>query len=106
MKRNILQKNERCVSKRQHTDCKKGQAPCNNLDHLFLCKNGLCQNITSVFDCQYNRVQSPPLNCKDKRNCITLEGLYDCKNGMCSKVSDYYIDSKNKPINQKKYFQF
>ena len=24
---------------------------CTNLEHLFLCDNGLCQNITDVFDC-------------------------------------------------------
>ena len=52
-----------------------------------MCKNGLCQNITSVFDCKYDKVQSPPLNCQDKVNCISLEGLFDCKDGVCSKVS-------------------
>ena len=58
---------------------------CTNLNHLFLCENGLCQNITSVFECHYSQSQKP-VNCKDKRNCITLDGLYDCHDGYCAKV--------------------
>lgn len=93
------QKHKKCISKRQHIDCKQdGQNPCRGLNHLFLCKDGLCQNITSAFDCKYDKFEtsSEQMNvndehcvrcdCKEKRNCITLNGLYDCKNGVCSKV--------------------
>ena len=62
-----------------------------NLNNLFLCEKGLCQNITSVFDCKYKNARIPDEkekngNCTAKRNCIELEGLYDCKDGMCSQV--------------------
>ena len=65
---------------------------CTDLEHLFLCEDGLCENITSVFDCAYDKVQTP-LDCTDKRNCITLDGLYDCKKGQCSKVGRGEIQS-------------
>ena len=74
----------RCLSVRQFKNCKNDNV-CTKLEHLFLCQNGLCQNITSAFDCDYHKIQSP-VNCKDKRNCIKLQGLYECHDGQCSKV--------------------
>ena len=99
-----LQKHKKCISKRQHIDCKQdGQNPCRDLNHLFLCKDGLCQNITSAFDCKYEQFESSTeqtnkedcvrCDCNEKRNCITLNGLYDCKSGFCSKVSMYILSS-------------
>jgi len=73
-----------CISKRQHYNCKEDGA-CVNLRRLFLCEEGLCQNITSVYDCAFTATEAP-LDCTDKRNCIALDGLYDCQRGMCSKV--------------------
>ena len=109
-----LQKHKKCISKRQHIDCKQdGQNPCRDLNHLFLCKDGLCQNITSAFDCKYEQFESSTeqtnkedcvrCDCNEKRNCITLNGLYDCKSGFCSKVSMYILSTiqnngKNKII--------
>ncbi len=78
------QKSHRCTSVRQHRNCKRDDV-CTGLNHLFLCEDGLCQNITDVFSCSYERAK-PPLDCTDKRNCITLQGLYDCRKGMCSQV--------------------
>jgi hypothetical protein len=75
----------RCLSTRQFRNCKNDDV-CTELEHLFLCENGLCQNITSAFDCEYEESQHP-VNCKDKRNCITLNGLFDCHDGQCAKVS-------------------
>ena len=75
----------RCLSVRQYRNCKKDNV-CTNLEHLFLCENGLCQNITSAFDCHYIKSQNT-VDCKDKRQCITLNGLYECHDGQCSKVN-------------------
>ena len=91
---NVVQKHNQCVSKRQHFDCTEGANPCMNLNNLFLCEKGLCQNITSVFDCKYKNARIPDEkekngNCTAKRNCIELEGLYDCKEGMCSQVRSH-----------------
>ena len=69
---------------RQYRNCKLDNV-CTNLEHLFLCENGLCQNITSAFDCHYTKSQHP-VDCKDKRQCITLNGLYECHDGQCAKV--------------------
>ena len=71
-------------SVRQYRNCKLDNV-CTNLEHLFLCENGLCQNITSAFDCHYTKSQHP-VDCKDKRQCITLNGLYECHDGQCAKV--------------------
>ena len=71
-------------SVRQYRNCKLNNV-CTNLEHLFLCENGLCQNITSAFDCHYTKSQHP-VDCKDKRQCITLNGLYECHDGQCAKV--------------------
>jgi len=74
----------RCLSVRQYRNCKLDNV-CTNLEHLFLCENGLCQNITSAFDCHYTKSQHP-VDCKDKRQCITLNGLYECHDGQCAKI--------------------
>ena len=47
----MYQKAHRCTSARQNRNCKMDDV-CTNLDHLFLCDNGLCRNITDVFDCR------------------------------------------------------
>ena len=72
---------------RQYRNCKLDNV-CTNLEHLFLCENGLCQNITSAFDCHYTKSQHP-VDCKDKRQCITLNGLYECHDGQCAKVIEH-----------------
>ncbi len=74
----------RCVSARQHFNCKLDDV-CTRLDNLFECENGLCQNITSVFDCDFQR-EDFIYDCTDKRNCITLQGIFHCTNGRCAKV--------------------
>ena len=78
------QKVARCTSVRQYRNCKNDHV-CTALERLFLCENGLCQNVTDVFDCSYDTV-GPVHDCTDKRNCIYLQGLFDCKNGKCAQV--------------------
>ena len=84
----------RCLSVRQFRNCKFDNV-CTNLEHLFLCENGLCQNITSAYDCHYTISQEPnsKVDCKDKRQCITLNGLFECHDGQCQKVSLIYINA-------------
>ena len=92
----------RCLSTRQFRNCKNDNV-CTNLEHLFLCENGLCQNITSAFDCHYTASQTP-VDCKDKRQCITLDGLYHCQDGQCAKVNrnNHFLEYLRTTFSQKK----
>ncbi|TRY69959.1 hypothetical protein TCAL_04884 [Tigriopus californicus] len=74
----------RCVSVRQYRNCKNDDV-CTDLHHLFHCQDGLCQNITSVFECTIEDL-GPPLDCRDKRNCITLKGYFMCEHGVCRQL--------------------
>eukprot|EP00095_Tigriopus_kingsejongensis_P002661 maker-scaffold1023_size69924-snap-gene-0.12 protein:Tk02661 transcript:maker-scaffold1023_size69924-snap-gene-0.12-mRNA-1 annotation:"PREDICTED: hypothetical protein LOC100747979" len=74
----------RCVSVRQYRNCKNDDI-CTDLHHLFHCHDGLCQNVTSVFECTIGEL-GPPLDCRDKRNCITLKGYFMCTHGVCRQL--------------------
>jgi len=55
-----------------------------------MCEEGLCQNISTIYDCTYDRIINVPLDCHDKRNCLNLQGLFDCQDGVCYKVTLKY----------------
>ena len=46
---------------------------------LLQCDNGLCQNITSVYSCQFNSTANETYDCTDRRNCISITGLFYCQ---------------------------
>ncbi len=71
-------------------NCKNDDV-CNHLNSLFLCEKGLCQNISTVYDCVFEKVISIPVDCHDKRNCLNLQGLYDCKDGICHRVNSLIL---------------
>ena len=80
----------KCVSRRQHFNCKLDDV-CTYLDETFQCENGLCQNITSMYDCAFDdrnvaAAADETYDCTDKRNCITLQGLFHCRRGRCAKI--------------------
>ena len=46
---------------------------------VLQCDNGLCQNITSVYSCQFNSTANETYDCTDRRNCISITGLFYCQ---------------------------
>ena len=46
---------------------------------MLQCDNGLCQNITSVYSCQFNSTANETYDCTDRRNCISITGLFYCQ---------------------------
>ena len=53
--------------------------------YFLQCKDGVCKNITSVYNCQFNATYEETFNCKNRKNCIDMTGLFFCK------VSIFYI---------------
>ena len=51
----------RCMSKRQTRNCKNDDT-CTDLNGLFRCTNGLCENITSAYVCTYQPPAAKPLH--------------------------------------------
>ena len=69
------------------------------LEAQFLCRDGLCQNITRIMSCDYTEV-GPQYDCTDKRNCIMLTGLFQCRAGLCTQVTMVTAKSPSKHFNQ------
>ena len=73
-----------CVSRRETRNCKR-DGQCVELEHQYLCSNGLCQNMSRVMECEYTET-GDSFDCTDKRNCITITGLFECNGGVCTQV--------------------
>ena len=86
---------EQCVSRRETRNCKE-DGECEGLEGQFLCRDGLCHNMTRVMDCTYTMTGSQH-DCTDKRNCITLEGMHQCRRGRCTMVEWPYSCTRRCP---------
>ena len=75
---------KQCVSRREVRNCKR-DGQCVDLEHQYLCHNGLCQNLSRVMECHYTQT-GDKFDCTDKRNCITITGLFNCEAGECTQV--------------------
>ena len=62
------------------------EGECVALEEQFLCRDGLCQNISRIMSCDYTEVGAE-YDCTDKRNCIMLTGLFQCRAGICTQVN-------------------
>jgi len=75
----------------QTWDCKNiDNYQCSSLDKVFKCKDGVCKNITSVYNCQFNATYEETFNCKNRKNCIDMTGLFFCKDGICNQIVPPY----------------
>lgn len=65
---------------------------CKNLTGIYNCTEGMCMDITEVFECIFKETE-PPLKCSGRRGkitCIDLTGLYKCRTGTCEKIKTPY----------------
>jgi len=75
-------------------NCKKDNQ-CTVLEGVFICRAGICTNISQVFACTWEKDQEEtPLNCYYKRNCVKLDGEYVCRAGQCSRVGVWKCQRK------------
>jgi len=60
---------------------------CANLTELYVCLDGICTNITHVYDCTFNTTDVV-YDCRNRKNCVDMTGPVYCQNGICTLLEE------------------